>query len=246
MQNPERYGNDWHDVYDEYVGHTRRDTGAAVEFIAQLPSAATVLELGLGTGRLAIPIAKRGIKVEGIEASQAMIDMFERSDGSEGITVHKLDYSNFSLPAKYGVVLGAFNALSMLPTREDQMECLSCAAKALEVDGVIVVENDLPDLSNFVDNLRMHVIQSELDKLEIQLVTHNRSAQQFVAHHLSFTDSGVARRPVRMRYLGTSEIDLMAQAAGLRLAHRFADWNRSPFTSAARNHVSVYQHTAQS
>ena len=182
--NASAYGDSWADIYDSYMTDRIVDPTDAVEMIVEIARGGTVLELGVGTGRLAIPLALRGLSVEGVEASEAMILKLREKPRGAAIPVIVGDYSNFSAPKKYSLVVAAFNAILMLPSFEDQMKCFESVSKVLETGGRFLVEAELPDLSNFVDNTRIHLSRITDASLELRVTLHRRNEQLLLGKHI--------------------------------------------------------------
>jgi SAM-dependent methyltransferase len=213
MKHPNRYGDQWADTYDEYTATLALDPSIAVDFLYGLAGAGPVLELGIGTGRIGLPLAARGLNVHGIEASRSMIQRLQLKPGSENIIVHQLDYSNFILPHRYSLVFGPFNAICMLLVVDDQINCFKCVSDVLEPGGRFVIEADVPDLGI----RRVNVAASSLGARELQVAVHHRASQQVISHHFLSEGGTVKVRSIIMRYASHSQLDLMAKTAGLEL-----------------------------
>lgn len=244
MKQPNKYGDTWWQGYDQYVGTLSLDTEGAVRFLTKHACGGKVLELGVGTGRVALPLALAldGIEVHGIEASTKMIELLSAKDLGKVLKVHNLDYSSFVIDEVFSLIYAPFNALAMLPEREDQIECIRCVVACMEQHSKLVVELDVPDLASYMNNMKMHVVDLGPNFIEIQVSHHARITQRIDSHHivLGHTDRPSFRH-LAMRYLGLSELDLMAQVNGLKLIHRFADWRETPFSQQSRKHISVYE-----
>ena len=243
MDQPEQYGEAWAEGYDRYVEALALDTLGAVHFLKQRAKG-SVLELGVGTGRLALPLATQGVEVHGIDASCKMIEVLRAKDHRKLVQVHQLDYSDFTLGEHFSLIYGPFNALIMLPDREDQIKCLRCVAACMLPNSLLVLEVDVPDLASYTNNMKMQIVNSDSHFVEIQLTRHRRVDQRIDSYHITFGTSAQPQlRFVAQRYVGLSELDLMAHLAGFRLVERFSDWRETPFTHQSRKHVSVFQLT---
>ena len=240
MKEPNRYGEVWAEVYDAYTEGLDLDPSAAVAFLEAAAGSGPVLELGIGTGRLGLPLAARGVSVHGIEASDRMISHLRSKPGGDALKIYKADYSSFSLDEEYTLIFAAFNGVGMLPEREDQLNCFRSVAAALAQGGKFVIEADIPDLNGFVDNMRINAVGGNEESLELQITRHRPVQQQLLAYHIWLGAEGIRMRTVRMRYMNLSEYDFMAEAGGLKLHARVSDWSGRPLTQRSRRHISTY------
>jgi len=215
FEDPASYGDCWAEVYDEL--HAWLEPTAAVEFLARLTGSGRALELAIGTGRIALPLSERGIAVEGVDASQAMVDRLRAKPGGKAIPVTIGDMAQVPVIGPFRLVYLVFNSMFALLSQARQIRCFRNVARALEPGGMFVIECFVPDDS-----------WSDPDQhITTQIVT--------------LDESGMHLRPVTLRYAWPSELDLMATKAGLRLSERYADWTRRPFGPHSDGHVSVYQ-----
>lgn len=211
----------------------------AVAFLAEAADGGAALEFGIGTGRVALPLAARGIAVAGIDISADMVDRLRAKAGAESIRAVVGDFATATVPGTFRLVYVVYNSLSNLTTQAEQVECFRNAARHLEPGGRLVVELWVPDLRRFAPGLPalpFDVSPSHLGFDEIDVAT-----QRGVSHHYYIDGERVRRFDTPYRYAWPAELDLMARIAGLELAERWADWDRSPFTSESRKHVSVWQ-----
>jgi SAM-dependent methyltransferase len=235
---PETYGDRIADVYDGlYQG---LDTEAAVEALAQLAGARPVLELAIGTGRLALPLAERGLEVHGIDASEAMVAKLREKPGGDTIPVTMGDFADVGVDGEYSLVFVAFNTLFGLQTQEDQLRCFANVAAHLADGGVFVIEVFFPDLARFDRNQRTQTNTLEPDRVFLDASRHDPVEQRVDSQHVVITEEGTKLYPVSIRYAFPGELDLMARLAGLELQNRWGGWRREPFTAASGSHVSVY------
>jgi SAM-dependent methyltransferase len=232
------YGDAWADRYDETFAWLA-DTDATVAAIAARARGGPVLELGTGTGRLAIPLACAGIETHGIEISRRMVGRMLQKPGAEQVKLHVADFSRFDFAERFKVIFSSANTLSELPDQERQLACLQSAARHLDVDGALMIELVVPDPRLF-DDRSLRVTQRTDDSVTTVGTLHDRVTQRIVRQYVTFGSDGVRLGCVRDRYVWPSELDLMARLAGLRLEARWADWSEHPFTAASRDHVSVY------
>jgi SAM-dependent methyltransferase len=237
---PETYGDRIADVYDDFY-RTELDTEGAVETLAELAGAGPVLELAIGTGRLALPLAERGLAVQGIGASEPMVAKLRGKPGGERIPVTMGDFADVAVEGRFTLIFVVFNTLFALLTHDDQLRCFANAAARLTEGGAFVVEAFFPDLGRFDRGQRAHVNSIEVDRVMIDASRHDPVGQRVDTQHVVITDSGTRLYPVSIRYAFPAELDLMARLAGLELADRFGGWRREPFTVNSQRHVSVYR-----
>jgi SAM-dependent methyltransferase len=235
---PETYGDRIADVYDGlYQG---LDTEAAVEALAELAGAGPVLELAIGTGRLALPLAERGLEVHGIDASEAMVAKLREKPGGDTIPVTMGDFADVGVDGEYSLVFVAFNTLFGLLTQADQLRCFANVAPRLADGGVFVIEVFFPDLARFDRNQRTQTNTLEPDRVFLDASRHDPVEQRVDSQHVVITEEGTKLYPVSIRYAFPGELDLMARLAGLELQNRWGGWRREPFTADSPRHVSVY------
>ena len=239
FDDPAFYGDRWADVYDEH--HAEMDPAPAVEFLAGLAGGGRVLELAIGTGRVALPLAGRGIAVEGIDASEAMVQRLRAKPGGESIPVVIGDMAQVPASGPFGLVYLIFNTLFGLLSQARQAECFGNVARVLGPGGVFVIECFVPDLTRFDRDQRVQARAVTEDSAILEVSRHDRAQQRVITQMITFDGHGTRLRPVAIRYSWPSELDLLAQQAGLRLRERYGGWDRQPFDSASRGHVSVYQ-----
>lgn len=239
-----RYGRSFADVYDEWYADAPTD--ALVSFVqARLPAGASVLELGIGTGRVALALAAAGFTVTGIDSSPEMLDVLRTKPGADAVTAILGDAADAACyPAGVDAVLAVFNLLFNLTSADDQQRCLAAAAAALAPDGVLIVEAFVPDpiterrrelVTRSVDGARVVLIATDADPTE----------QTIDGGHIEITEEGTRLRPWRIRVTTPAGIDAMAVAAGLDLVERYEDLALSPFVDGeSSHHVSVYRSSA--
>jgi SAM-dependent methyltransferase len=214
--------------------------GPAVDRLAELAGDGRALEFAIGTGRVAVPLAERGVPVTGIELSQPMIEQLRVKADEAAIPVIAGDMATTKAPGTYTVVYLVFNTISNLLTQREQVACFRNAARHLTPGGRFVVELGVPDLRRLPPGQQATVFASEPGYigLDVYDVLH----QRLVSHHFTFGDGRQARLSRSPhRYIWPSELDLMAQLAGFELETRHADWAGAEFTAESRSHVSVYR-----
>lgn len=238
---PSTYGERIAGIYDD-LHEWHLDTGTAVEALAALAGDGPVLELGVGTGRIAIPLAERGLSVHGIDASEAMVAKLREKSGGEAVEVVIGDFADVPAPGgPYALVVVAFNTLFALESQEAQVRCFAGVARNLQEDGTFVVESFVPDVARFDRGQRVSVERLEADRIQLEVSNHDPVGQRVLANHVVVEDGRIDQYPVQLRYAWPAELDLMARLAGLRLRSRHGGWREEPFTSESVRHISVYE-----
>jgi SAM-dependent methyltransferase len=240
---PSTYGDRIADVYDEIYPEAPHggDVSTTVGFLSSFVGTGPVLELGIGTGRVALPLAAAGVEVHGIDASEAMVDRLRAKPGGDAITVTIGDFRDFSLDATFTVIYVPFNTFFALLTQDDQVACFRAVARHLASDGVFVMEAFVPDLARFDRGQRVSAIRVEPDQVWLEVTAHDPITQFSDSQHVVIREGGIRLYPVRIRFAFVAELELMAKVAGLRLRERWADWDRTPFSSASGKHISVWE-----
>jgi SAM-dependent methyltransferase len=233
------YGNRVADVYDELFHPP--DTDAAVALLAELAGSGPALELAVGTGRLALPLALGGVSVSGIDSSEAMVEKLRAKPGGDQIAVTIGDFADVPVDGRFALIFIAYNTFFVLLDAEAQRRCLEHVASRLEPDGRFVVEAFVPDTSRFERGQHVEVTQVGLDAAVLSVSRHHAATQRVDSLLVRVSNDGVRTWPVRLRYSFPSELDLMANLAGLRLEQRWGGWSREPFTDESVKHVSVYR-----
>ncbi|WP_141308228.1 class I SAM-dependent DNA methyltransferase [Streptomyces spinoverrucosus] len=226
----------------EYDGRHTYDPTQTVDFLAGLvPTGGRVLELAIGTGRVALPLATRGISVEGIDGSPAMVEQLRAKPGGPEIPVTIGDMADVAVDGPFQMSYLVFNTLFNLPSQARQVDCFHNVAKVLEPGGLFVIECFIQDVTEFDRNQRVATRALSESAVNMEFLLHDPVEQAITYQRVTFDAKGTTLRPLRLRYCWPSELDLMAQLAGMRLRERYAGWDRSPFTGASRSHVSVYE-----
>jgi len=236
---PETYGDRIAELYDSLY-ERELDTDAAVDGLARLAGSGPVLELAIGTGRLAIPLAQRGIDIRGIDASEEMVARLRAKPGGEDIPVTMGDFADVGVEGSFSLVFVVFNTLFALLTQEDQLRCFRNVAAHLADGGRFVVEAFVPDLPRFERGQRVGVSAVSIDRVDLEVSRHDAVNQRVDSQHVFGSREGTRLSPVSLRYAFPSELDLMARLAGLELQERCGGWSGEPFTNASRDHVSIY------
>jgi len=231
------YGDAIAAVYDDlYTGYDEN----AIHRLAELSRGGPALELGIGTGRIALPLQGMGVEVHGIDASTAMIERLHAKPDGDRIPVYMGDFSEVKVGGFYSLIYVVFNTLFGLLTQEQQINCFTNVARHLNPDGVFVIEAFVPDLLRYTGGQSLRVIDLEGDRVRVDAATADFARQRITARHVHLSNAGVQIFPVELRYIWPSEMDLMARLAGLRLRERWGGWEQSQFTSASMKHISIY------
>jgi SAM-dependent methyltransferase len=211
----------------------------AVELLAELAEGGPVLELGIGTGRVALPLARRGITVHGIELSRAMVQRLRSKPGGEDVGVTIGDFATATVERTFSLAYLVFNTIMNLTTQDEQVACFRNVAAHLGPGGRFVIEVGVPDLQRLPpgETVRPFLVSERrwgFDEYDV-------ARQGLISHHLELVDGRAEQVSMPFRYVWPAELDLMAQLAGMRLSDRWSGWRREPFTSDSRQHVSVWR-----
>lgn len=238
---PAEYGNLWASAYDDE--HDWIDPSLAVDFLSRLAQGRRVLELGIGTGRLALPLAQKGVRVVGLDSSEAMVERMRSKPGGKEIEVILGDMASSDLAGPYGLIFVAFNTIFGLLDQQRQLDCFANVRRALAPGGHFVLECFVPDLQRFQSgNQTVRMLPtSTAERLRLNASLHHPDHQRIDTHVIVIEDGHVDVLPVFLRYIWPSELDLMAQITGFELAARYGGWSEEPFTAGSTSHVSVYQ-----
>ena len=240
---PATYGDLIADVYDDWYPE-RTDAAAEVAFLAQRAGRGPALELGIGTGRVALPLAQTGVDVHGIDASEAMVARLRAKPGGDRIPVTIGDFAEIPDGPACSLVYVVFNTFFGLLTQEAQVACFAGVARRLAPGGAFVMEVFVPDLARFDREQRTNVTRVTPDAVVLDVSRHDRTTQRVDSQHVLLRNDGLRLFPVSVRYAWPAELDLMAQMAGLRLRERVGDWAGAPFGRHSQNHISVYERPA--
>ncbi|MGN6429166.1 MAG: class I SAM-dependent DNA methyltransferase [Gaiellaceae bacterium] len=226
----ERYDESAADRFDPAV------VGPTVDFLADLAGDGAALELGIGTGRIALPLADRGVPVHGIDLSEAMVAKLRAKPGGERIEVAVGDFASTRVAATFSLAYLVFNTINNLTTQDAQVACFENVAAHLAPGGCFVIEVGVPagkPLGVF-----------DLSDTHVGVDEYDAATQRLVSHHFSLVDGHWERLSIPFRSVSPAELDLMARLAGMTLRERWGDWDRGPFTSDSRKHVSVWEKPA--
>ena len=234
----ETYGERVAGVYDEWHSHVDPHS---IDLLAELAGSGRALELGIGTGRIALPLAARKVDVVGIDAAQSMIDRLKSKSGSEGIKIQKGSFADVDLDGQFQLVYVVFNTFFALGSQEEQVRCFRNVAAHLSADGSFLIEAFVPNLNRFTGGQVNWATKVTEDVVELDVGQHDPVAQRVISQKVVLNDGSVRLYPVQIRYAWPSEIDLMAQLAGMRLRERWSSWQRTPFDSDSGKHISIYE-----
>jgi SAM-dependent methyltransferase len=236
---PRVYGARWADRYDDWHAGMMDDDGAVAalsEFARD--GGGPVLEFGVGTGRLAVPLARGGFEVVGVDISEEMLAELRAKPGAEGVTTVVDDMTTVQIGREFGLAFIAFSSLFVLATQEDQVRFFRNAAAHLRPGGRFVLETAMIG-ARHEDHLR--VVKIETDRLVLSAGEVDPVSSFYNGTWVVLEPGGISFFPVRGRSVGHQEMDLMAQLAGLRLENRWGDWHKGEFTAESRLHISVYR-----
>ncbi len=237
---PTMYGAMMADEYDDLYGGVF-ETDAAVACLSDLAGDGAVLEFGIGTGRLALPLARAGIEVHGVDASEDMLARLRAKPGGSEVAVSVGDFADVSVPGTFSLVVLAVATIFALPDQEAQLRCFANAAAHLMPGGRFVVEAWIPELGQFHQGASVRPRRIGGDRVALVMAEHDLVRQRINTTQVHLSEAGVRLHRVDYRYAWPSELDLMGRLAGLRLQHRWGGWDRVPFTTNSTNHVSVYE-----
>ncbi|NUT19822.1 MAG: class I SAM-dependent methyltransferase [Hamadaea sp.] len=238
------------DLWDRETAERYEETSAemyapdvldpAVEFLARLAGSGPALEFAIGTGRVAVPLAARGVRVAGIELSEPMVDQLRRQASAEEIPVVVGDMATATVPGEFSLVYIVWNSIGNLRTQDEQVDCFRNASRHLAPGGHFVIELWVPGIRRFPPG--QTAVPFDVSDEHVGFDTYDMVTQQGTSHHFHRYADGSARYGAsNFRYIWPAECDLMARIAGLERVQRVADWHGAPFTSDSESHVSVWR-----
>ncbi len=241
---PHSDGQFGEDVASQYDESTEPEfdpdvIAATVDFLAGLVGDGRALELAIGTGRIALPLAARGIHVAGIDLSRPMVARLQAKPGAEAIEVEIGDYSTTVVEGEFSLVYLLYNTIENLTTQAAQVAAFRNAARHLARGGAFVIECLMPDLRRLPEGATGVVF--DIGERHWGIDEYDVANQGLISHHFNVVDGKVEYGTWPFRYVWPAELDLMAEMAGLRLRERWSGWNREPFTSDSRKHISVWE-----
>lgn len=219
----------------------RGTEGETVAFLAERARGGPALELAIGTGRIALPLAATGVRVDGVELSEPMLARLRAKPGGDRLAVTVGDFAEVPVEGRYRLVYVVFNTLFNLLTQDEQVRCFANVAAHLEDDGVFVIEAFVPAwLHRVRDGQYVDAERVDVDRVVLDVGRHDPLTQTLEESHVELSAAGIRVGPIVTRYAWPAELDLMARLAGLRLRERWGGWSGEPFTADSRDHVSVY------
>ncbi|MEV0226085.1 class I SAM-dependent methyltransferase [Streptomyces sp. NPDC050704] len=228
-------------TYDESTADMFRPEAVdpAVDVLAELAGHGRALELGIGTGRIALPLARRGVPVHGIDMSRAMVARLRAKPGGDAIDVTIGDFATTRVAGTFTAAYLVFNTINNLTTQDAQVACFGNAAAHLEPGGCFVVEVGVPELRLLPPGQK--AVPFHISPTRWAFDIYDVATQAMSSNYVTIVDGRAEHQFFPFRYVWPSELDLMARLAGLRLRDRWEDWTRAPFTSESRRHVSVWE-----
>ena len=232
---PDYFGEEVAARYDDGLGERGEPAAiaATVDFLAGLADGGAALELGIGTGRVALPLAERGVPIHGIDLSEAMVARLRAKPSGDRIPVAIGDFATTRLEREFALVYLVFNTIMNLTTQADQIACFENAAAHLAPGGCFVVEVGVPRGE--------HLEVFALSDTHVGVDEYEPATQRLVSHHFSLVDGTWVRNSIPFRSAPPGELDLMARLAGMRPRERWSGWSREPFTRESVRHISVWE-----
>lgn len=234
----ETYGERMAGIYDEWFSDY---DPLAIGALADMAGNGRALELGIGTGRIALPLSERNVEVHGIDAAPSMIARLRAKPGAERIKVTQGSFADIQVDGEFALVYVVFNTFFALPTQEQQVRCFRSVAAHLTPDGCFVIEAFVPNPARFTGGQVNWATRVTENLVELDVGRHDPATQQVISQKVVINDGSVRLYPVQIRYVWPSELDLMAQLAGMRLRERWSNWKGESFTSESGKHISIYQ-----
>jgi SAM-dependent methyltransferase len=236
---PREYDAELAEHYDEWQPPLSADH-PAIRLLSELAHGGRLLELGIGTGRFALPLAASGIDVHGIDLSEPMVAKLRAKPGGEAIPVVMGDFADVPVEGDFALIFAATHTFFVLPDQAAQVRCFRNVAKHLTPDGLFLLEVYVPDAPGYGRDETVRTFWARHDGVMLAASQHDRVQQRVFTQQMLIAETGVTLFPEHLRYAWPAEIDLMAQLAGLTLRHRWGGWQRQPFTGASTIHISVY------
>jgi SAM-dependent methyltransferase len=236
---PETYGERVADVYDEWYKPV--GTAAEVTLLTELAAGGRALELGIGTGRIAVPLAAAGVEVHGIDASPAMVERMRAKPGGDAIPVTIGDMADVPVDGRFALVFVVFNTFFQLYSQESQLRGFANVARHLQPGGRFLIHVFVPDTTRVESGEHVAAKEASLDRVRLDVTLFDALEQRLDTTQVRITEDGIRLVHAKMRFAWPPELDLMARLAGLTLEHRWATFDKQPFSAASPFHVSVYR-----
>ena len=233
------YGENIAEVYDHWFADF---DPKSVSTLAELAQGGRALELGVGTGRIALPLSQAGIEVHGIDASPAMIAKLKAKPHGDDIQVSLGNFAEIDVEGQFELIYILFNTFFALTTQEEQVRCFSNVASHLSSQGVFLIEAFIPDMSRFDNHQTVRVMAIEEKGCRLETSQVDPIQQQITQQLIHLSAEGIDTYPLKIRYAWPAELDLMARMAGLALSYRWLNWHKDALTPEAGKHISVYRH----
>lgn len=234
----ETYGEMVAGVYDEWYADYDPH---AIDALADLAQGGRALELGIGTGRIALPLSAKGVEVHGVDAAASMISRLKEKPGGDRITITQGNFAKVPVEGKFAVIYIVFNTFFALTSQEEQVQCFRNIAAHLAPGGCFAIEAFVPDLKRFIYRQANWATKVTQDEVQLDVGQHDAATQRVISQKVVLKEGSVQLYPIQIRYCWPSELDLMAQLAGLRLRERWSNWKRDPFNSESTFHISIYE-----
>jgi SAM-dependent methyltransferase len=233
------YGSTFAGVYDAWYDE-RMNPETTASFLSSFASAGRVLELGIGTGRVALTLASRGIGVAGVEGSAAMVDVLRSKPGGSEIPVTIGNFADVPVSGEFSLIYICFSSLFLLPSQAEQIRCMRNVAAHLAPGGHFILDAFRPDVTRYVNSQCVSVEDMSDREVRLDLARHDPIEQRIQSSRVVLGDQGVKVYPYTVRYAYPAELDVMAMLAGMRLSERYGDYDRQPFRPTSAGHVSIY------
>ena len=228
-----RYDESSADMFDPAV------VDPVLDFLVELAGGGRALELGIGTGRIALPLSQRGVPVHGIDMSKAMVARLRAKPGGDGVGVTIGDFATAKVDGTFSLAYLVFNTIMNLTTQDEQVRCFQNVAAHLEPGGCFVIEVGIPALQRLPPGETFQPFEVSATKLGFD--EFDVATQGLISHHYTVVDDRLEVVSMPFRYVWPSELDLMARLAGMTLRERWSGWKQEPFTSESRKHISVWE-----
>ena len=241
------YGEDWCPFYSDYlcIRGLHDEVNQVVDFLSQLAGEGSALELGVGTGRIAQPLSARGVKVHGVDNSHSMLEQAKKEPSQRGLLLFDHDMSTFRSAESHALIYCVFNTFWLLSSLSKQQSCLENSRSNLAPNGHLVIELSFPYIDKFRDNQLVDLVDVDHDKVLLRCAALSPKDQVITSNYVLIDSNGIRRFPLKIRCIGPSEFDLMAENAGLELVDRWADWRGNRLSAESKRHVSVYRRKEQ-
>jgi SAM-dependent methyltransferase len=234
----ETYGERVAGIYDEMYTELNPHT---IDALAELAGNGPALELGIGTGRIALPLLEKNVEIHGVDASSSMIEKLRAKPGGDRIKITQGNFAEVPVEGKFPLIYVVFNTFFMLGSQEEQVRCFRSVAQHLAPAGCFVMEAFVPDVTRFSGGQVNWATKITPEEVLLDVGKHDVATQRVVSQKIVITEGNIRLYPAEMRYAYPPELDLMAQLAGLRLRERWSNWKREPFTSESGQHISIYE-----